>query len=117
MIKTIKLAALALLASTAVQAADLPSKNAPLPPVREVAQPQFYAGAFVGANIGTDNWTGDNRVGAVAGWQPYKYLRVEGVYEYGWNGGNSRTSNSIVANAIGQYPVGIFTPYALVGTG
>lgn len=118
MIKTIKLAALGLFAATAVQAADLPSKNVPLPPIRPVAaELPFYVGAFVGANIGTDNWTGDNRVGAVAGWQPYRYLRVEGAYEYGWNGGNARTSNSLVANAIGQYPVGNFTPYALVGTG
>jgi opacity protein-like surface antigen len=120
MIKTIKLAALGLFAATAVQAADLPKRTPPLPPIpdRVALEPQFYAGAFVGG-VATDfsSWSGDARIGAVAGWQPFKYARVEGVYEYGWNGDNARHSNSLVANAIGQYPIGNFTPYALVGTG
>jgi len=121
MIKSIKMAALGLLASTSAYATDLPSRTTPpLPPtpVRAAVEPAFYAGAFAGG-VATDisSWSGDARVGVVAGWQPFAFARVEGTYEYGWNGNNARHSNTIFANAIGQYKIGAFTPYALVGTG
>lgn len=118
MLKTLKMTAVALLASTSAYAADLPSKSAPLPPIRPVVDNQFYVGAFGGGDITNGlSSSGNATVGAVAGWQPIPFARLEGLYEYGWNGANSNHSNAIFANAIGQYPVGAFTPYALAGVG
>jgi opacity protein-like surface antigen len=128
--KNIKITALGLMAAIAVtnaSATDLPSRtNVPFPPQRdivELVEPQFYVGGFAGARF-TDrraSWDRNARMGVVAGWQPFSYARVEGVYEYGWNGRGSHDSNALFVNAIAQYPlsspIGDFTPYVLAGTG
>lgn len=122
MFKSIMPAVAALFLGSSAIAADLPKRTvAPLPPVvdRTVSEPQFFVGGFAG--VGSTDWsnlTSDNaRVGVVAGWQPIRYIRLEGVYEYGWKDAHGKHSNSLFGNVIAQYPVGAFTPYALVGTG
>lgn len=119
-LKSVKLALVSgLLATSVAIAADIPSgKTAPLPPVRPASlEPLFYVGAFGGGNLTeAKSWTGA-RVGAVVGVQPHRYVRLEGLYEYGWNSENANRSNSLFANAIAQYPVGRVTPYVLAGAG
>jgi opacity protein-like surface antigen len=124
--KNIKITAIGLISAIVVtnaSATDLPSrKNVPFPPMRDVVEPydpQFYVGGFAGARF-TDRRVSrerNARVGVVAGWQPVDYARIEGVYEYSWNGRKSLHANSVFVNAIAQYPVGDFTPYVLAGTG
>lgn len=121
MIKSIKMAAAGLLASTSVFAADLPSRGVPLPPLPDraaISEPQFYVGAFAGGSASNiRGWNESANFGAVAGWQPFAFARIEGAYEYNWNNNGERHANSLFANAIGQYSFGSITPYALVGTG
>lgn len=131
--KNIKITALGLISAIAVtnaSATDLPSRtNIPFPPMRETVVlnlPQFYVGGFVGGRF-TDT-TPKNRAaridknhtarfGAVAGWQPVDYARIEGAYEYSQHNSRRLHANSVFVNAIAQYPVGDFTPYVLAGTG
>lgn len=120
MIKSIKMAAAGLLASTSVFAADLPKKTVPLPPIPDrvaVSEPSFYVGAFAGGSVkDVSNWDKEANFGVLAGWQPFSLARLEGVYERGWSK-SDKDSDSLFANVIGQYRLGSVTPYVLVGTG
>lgn len=115
---------IASVAATSAIATDLPSRtNVPFPSTREYVdlyQPQFHVGGYIGSRV-ADNayWNNSARLGVVAGWQPFSYMRLEGAYEYGWNNTRwSRNSNTLFMNAVAQYPVGLsFTPYVLAGTG
>lgn len=102
--------------TTASVAADLPGRNAPQAP-KPVAT--FNQPFFVGAHIGTAAAYGDNivndgvvRVNLRAGYQFSPLFRLETSYDVGENRYHAGTVNGIV-----QYPVGRFTPYALVGGG
>jgi opacity protein-like surface antigen len=100
---------------TAVSAADLPKRSAPVAPV-VASEGGFYAGA----NAGLARTENDATFGASLGYQFNKYLRAEGTYDYRYNEDNSRTklsSSTALGNLIVQYPIGAFTPYALAGAG
>jgi opacity protein-like surface antigen len=113
--------ALAMLASTAVSAADLPSKSqAPASPAPVFTQTQYYVGGNVGGDIDKARvYSG----GAVAGWNVLPFLAVEGAYdlsrpetkvrrEYNWQ-------NTVGVNAVPQYkiPGTDITPYGVLGVG
>jgi opacity protein-like surface antigen len=119
--KTI-VAALALIASTAVASAtDLPSKSTPAAPIAPVSSSsQSYFGVNGGWDVKSDR---AYSVGAVAGWNVLPILAVEGTYDLSradqkvrgdWNYGNT-----IAVNAVPQYKVpGIgITAYAIGGVG
>ena len=120
--KTI-VAALAILASTAVASAtDLPSKTkAPTAPTAAADTSQFYVGGNIGGNLNNDARVYSG--GAVAGWNALPFLAVEGTYDLGradkkvLNGYNY--TNTVVLNAVPQYkiPGTNFTIYALGGVG
>lgn len=111
----------ALAVATGAIAADL--KTVPFPPVRPaelvyVEPKQFYVGSFGGGSWAASGPSNREfaRAGVVAGWQPYDMTRIEATYEYAWADGK-RHSNAVMVNGILQYPMGSFTPYALIGTG
>lgn len=119
--KTI-LTALALVASTAAFAGDLPSrKTAPLPPTNEVGT-QYYVGGNVGGDIGGQ---GAFSGGAVAGWTPFRFLSVEGAYDFQYPNSNylgtgkTDYKNQLTISALPQYTFNSvpFTAYALAGVG
>lgn len=122
--KTI-LTALALVGSAAVaMAGDLPSrKTAPLPPTdRPVADTQYYVGGNVGGDIGGQ---GAFSGGAVAGWTPFRFLSVEGAYDFQYPNssypgtGKTDYKNQLTISALPQYTFNSvpFTAYALAGVG
>ena len=122
--KTI-LTALALVGSAAVaMAGDLPSrKTAPLPPTdRPVADTQYYVGGNVGGDIGGQ---GAFSGGAVAGWTPFRFLSVEGAYDFQYPNSNypgtgkTDYKNQLTISALPQYTFNSvpFTAYALAGVG
>ena len=122
--KTI-LTALALAASVATASAgDLPSKKtAPLPPARLVEAPlPYYAGVNVGGDVGGQ---GAFSGGAVAGWTPFKFLSVEGAYDFQYPNSNymgtgkTDYKNQLTISALPQYTFNSvpFTAYALAGVG
>lgn len=122
--KTI-LTALALVGSAAVaMAGDLPSrKTAPLPPTdRPVADTQYYVGGNVGGSVGSQSaFSG----GAVAGWTPFRFLSVEGAYDFQYpnqtyyNTGKTDYKNQLTISALPQYTFNSvpFTAYAIAGVG
>lgn len=110
--------ALAILASTAALASDLPSKNTPVPPTFT----QVSQNGYIGVNAGGD--TGSARAytgGLVIGADASQYLTVEGAYDY-WrpNTPVSRdTRNQVGINLLPKYRI-LNTPisiYGLVGAG
>lgn len=109
----------ALVAATSISvatAADLPKRSMPLPPTIAASDSGFYAGV----NAGMVSAEKDATVGASLGYQFNKFFRAEGTYDYRYNEDNSSTklsSSTVMGNAIVQYPIGAFTPYALAGTG
>jgi opacity protein-like surface antigen len=101
--------------TTAAVAADVPGRNAPLPPVRpnfETTMTGFYAGA----NAGASWYSGDAKAlaGVTVGYEFNPFLRAEinGLSRFGSQDGQSVTVDGILG-----VPVGRFTPYALVGVG
>lgn len=121
--KTI-LTALALVASTAAFAGDLPSrKTAPLPPTdRPAVELPYYVGVNVGGDIGGQ---GAFSGGAVAGWTPFRFLSVEAGYDFQYPNssygltGKTDYKNQLTISALPQYTFNNvpFTAYALAGIG
>lgn len=109
--------------STAAVAADIPSRNAPLPPARpvfvETAKP-FFVGVHLGAsNYDQKLWSNNSefRANVRAGYEFSPYLRIEGNYDYGHNSVSEFRTNTVTGNLIGQYRFGSVVPYALAGGG
>ena len=110
----------ALVATTAANATDLPSKSAPSAPKKPVAadtEKNVYGG-LNGGFVVTDGinknspWT----VGLVGGYNVYRFAGInvaaEGAYDYSKGEVNTLAINSVVG-----YDAGFVTPYALVGVG
>jgi len=117
--------ALAVLASTAAFAGDLPSKTAtPVPPVRPAfTQVEITQNGYMGLNAGATS--GDNRAttgGLVIGANASQFLAVEGTYDYvrpNESNGNRDTKNQISVNVLPKYRI-LNTPvsvYGLIGAG
>jgi opacity protein-like surface antigen len=109
--------------STVAVAADIPSRNAPLPPVRPVFV-ETVKPFFVGVHAGTTNYDqkfwSDNtefRANVRAGYELSPYARIEANYDYGHNSVSEFRTNTVTGNLIGQYRFGSIVPYALVGGG
>jgi opacity protein-like surface antigen len=116
MLRTTIAALMTATAITAASASDLPKRSAPVAPAPAASDSGFYAGV----NAGVVRNENDATFGASLGYQFNNYLRAEGTYDYRYNEDNSRTkltSSTVMGNAIVQFPIGSFTPYALAGTG
>ena len=117
------LSTVAFVAATAVNAADLPSKTAPLPPTIPTteASTQYFAGLHIGSNATTtqDLWYGSVRGAVRGGWEFSEYARVEANYDYTWSELSAARSHTVTTNLIGQYKIGYLpvTPYVLAGVG
>jgi hypothetical protein len=117
--KTI-LTAIAVLASVAASAADLPSKTAASAPAALPTLAQFYVGGSIGGNVNEATvYSG----GAVAGWNALPFLAVEGTYDVSRSnakvGGKYNYGNTVAINAVPQYKVPLtdVTAYAFGGIG
>lgn len=119
MLRSILIGMVSAAAITAASASDLPKRSAPLPPgVPTVFETD--SGFYAGVNAGLVRAERDASFGASLGYQFNKYLRAEGTYDYRYNEDNAATkltSSTVMGNAVLQFPVGAFTPYALAGSG
>ena len=112
-----------ILATSAVSAADLPSKGDPVAPVKPSAteSTDFYVGGSIGSKAAWNQnpWYGSLRANARLGWELNDFVRVEGDYDYAWNEASRLRSHTVTTNAIGQYKIGFVpvVPYALAGVG
>ena len=110
----------ALVAATAANATDLPSKSAPTPPKKSAlagTEKNVYGG-LNGGFVVTDGinknslWT----IGLVGGYNVYRFAGIsvagEGTYDYSKGEVNTLAINSVVG-----YDAGFVTPYALAGVG
>jgi opacity protein-like surface antigen len=110
----------ALVAATAANATDLPSKSTPTPPKKPAladTEKNVYGG-LNGGFVVTDGinknspWT----VGLVGGYNVYRFAGInvaaEGTYDYSKGKVNTLAINSVVG-----YDAPFVTPYALVGVG
>lgn len=76
------------------------------------------SGFFIGGDLGSSvNDKTKIDVGATAGYQVNKYLRVEADYTHAWKLNNN--GDRLVANVVGQYriPNSTVTPYVFTGAG
>ena len=113
--------ALAILASTAAVAADLPSKTAaPATPASIPTFAQYYIGASVGGDLQKALvYSG----GIVAGYNAAPYLAVESTYDFSRPqqkvGGKFNYENTVAINVVPQYkvPLAEVTAYAFGGLG
>lgn len=117
--KTI-LTAIAILASSAASAADLPSKAVASAPTALPTFTQFYVGGSIGGNVTEATvYSG----GAVAGWNALPFLAVEGAYDLSRSNekidGKYNYSSTVFANVVPQYKVPFVdvTAYAFGGLG
>jgi opacity protein-like surface antigen len=123
MFKSIKLAAVSLLALSSVAvAADLPSKTQPaIPSVKSITgDTTYYVGGFIGAEPKkAEPWYGSLRGGVNAGYNLTSFAAVEAAYEYQYSPVKALRSNTIFANGVGQMKVPFIpvVPYALAGVG
>ena len=123
MFKSIKLAAVSLLAlSSVVAAADLPSKTQPaIPSVKSISgDATYYVGGFVGSEPKrVEPWYGTLRGGVNAGYFLTTFAAVEAAYEYNYNPVKALRSNTVYANGIGQMKLPFIpvVPYAVAGVG
>ena len=123
MFKSIKLAAVSMLALSSVAlAADLPSKSAPAAPTAPslFSETSYYVGGFIGAEPKkVEPWYGSIRGGVNAGYNITSFAAVEALYEYHYNESKALRSNAGYINGIGQLKVPFIpvVPYALAGVG
>ena len=110
----------ALVAATAANASDLPSKAFPMPPTKPVAvdtEKNIYGGVN-GGFVVTDGFNKDSpwAVGLVGGYNVYRFagfgLAGEGTYNY-----SKGKVSTIAGNGILSFDTGFVTPYALLGAG
>ena len=112
---------IAILASTAAMASDLPSKSAPTPPVRAISysQDDFFVGAHLGSKaMETAPW-GTVRTNIRGGWEFSNFARLEADYDHASGKNKRQRSDSFTTNLIGQYKLDNvpITPYGLIGGG
>ena len=108
----------ALVAATAANATDLPSKtSAPSKPVAIETEKNVYGG-INGGFVVTDgiNKNSPWAVGLVGGYNVYRFagfgLAGEGTYDY-----SKGDVNTVAVNSVVGYDTGFVTPYALAGVG
>jgi opacity protein-like surface antigen len=95
--------------SSAAMAADLPSKVAPLPPVRSEATLPYFVGINAGNVYDSEVYT----LGVNAGVNLNEYVAAEVAYDHIHN----TDANLVTGNLIAQTRVGSFKPYVLGGVG
>lgn len=123
MFKSIKLAAVSMLALSSVAfAADIPSKTAPAAPTAPsiFSETSYYVGGFIGAEPKkVEPWYGSLRGGVNAGYNVTSFAAIEAMYEYNYNPLKTLRSNAAYINGIGQLKVPFIpvVPYALAGVG
>lgn len=123
MFKSIKLAAVSMLAlSSVVLAGDLPSKTAPAGPTAPsiLSETSYYVGGFIGSETKkVEPWYGALRGGVNAGYNVTSFAAVEAMYEYNYNPLKAQRSNAAYINGVGQLKVPFIpvVPYALAGVG
>jgi opacity protein-like surface antigen len=123
MFKSIKLAAVSMLAlSSVVLAGDLPSKTAPAGPSAPslFSETSYYVGGFIGSETKkVEPWYGALRGGVNAGYNVTSFAAVEAAYEYQYSPVSALRSNTVYANGVGQLKVPFIpvVPYALAGVG
>ena len=108
----------ALVAATAANAADLPSKTAPAAkPVATDTEKNVYGG-LNGGFVVTDgiNKNSPWAIGIVGGYNVYRFAGItvagEGTYDY-----SKGDVNTFVVNSVVNYDAGFVTPYVLAGIG
>jgi opacity protein-like surface antigen len=109
----------ALVAATAANATDLPSKTNPIAPkpVATDSEKNVYGG-LNGGFVVTDgiNKNSPWAIGVVGGYNVYRFagfsVAGEGTYNY-----SKGSVNTVAGNAIVGFDTGIATPYALAGIG
>ena len=110
----------ALVAATAANATDLPSKSTPTPPKKPAladTEKNVYGG-LNGGFVVTDGINKDSpwTVGLVGGYNFYRFAGIsvagEGTYDY-----SKGEVNTLAVNSVIGYDAGFVTPYALAGVG
>ena len=71
------------------------------------------AAAVQGQSVPDSQWGGT----ATVGYRLNRYLAVEGMAEFSAESSTARAGQALFGNVVAGYPVGAFTPYALVGAG
>lgn len=107
--KKLLIIATALVVSSAAMAADLPSKTAPLPPIRESVVTPFFVGVNAGGLYDSEEYT----LGLTAGANLTDYVTGEIAYDHL----HDANANQVTGNVIVEAPVGSLTPYVLGGVG
>ena len=116
------LAIIGLLVSTAVNAADIPSRSNPIAPVSPVAHTNpFFVGVHLGSAVSThiNPWYGALRVNVRGGYEFSDYARVEANYDYNYATKSHFAAHILSTNLIGQYKISYVpvVPYVLAGAG